>query len=170
MMQQVLDFTDRPRRQFVHRSPEEVRAEAQEMLDVWGAFVAGKKTVRKLVQTERDLTVGEGRHLSALIRETGLKLITMNSIPVGGGVDWPDHHVAHVIRTMTKLDDDRAETLNHLGWGQEASSKGHYCNAMLAIDRARGIAVGRLIVEHYRKQTESVAGIYALPHDWVMSK
>lgn len=168
-MQTALDFGDRPRRSFVPRSPEEIRAEAREMLDTWGAFVADKKRVRALVAIERPLTTHEGRQLSAVIRKTKLKLIQMDALQVSGGVDWPDHHVAHVIRTMTRLDGDRAEELNHLGWGQEASAKGHYCNAMLKIDRARAIAVGRLIVGHYRAQTESVAGFYPLPADWTVS-
>ncbi len=169
-MQTALDLGDRPRRSFVPRTAEEIRSKAQAMLDTWGAFTADKKRVRALVDMGRPLTTNEGRQLSALIRKTKLKVIKMNAERVGGGVDWPDHHVAHVIRTMTRLDGDRAEELNHLGWGQEASAKGHYCNAMLKIDRDRAIAVGRLIVGHYRAQTESVAGFYPLPADWVVSK
>ncbi|MBJ3784507.1 hypothetical protein [Devosia sediminis] len=168
-MQTALDFGDRPRRQFVPRTPEEIRTEAQDMLDTWGAFTADKKKVRGLVAIERPLTVNEGRQLSALIRKTKIKLIKMDALKVEGGVDWPAHHVEHVVRTMTRLDGDRAENLNNLGWGPEVSSKGHWCAAMLSIDRDRAIAVGRLIVEHYRNQTERLADFYPLPADWMVS-
>lgn len=168
-MQTALDFGDRPRRSFVPRTAEEIRSEAQQMLDVWGAFTADKKRVRALVAIERPLTNHEGRQLSALIRKTKIKLIEMDALKVEGGVDWPDSHVEHVIRTMTRLDGDRAEALNGLGWGPEVSSKGHWCAAMLGIDRDRAIAVGRLIVEHYRNQSERLADFYPLPADWTVS-
>ena len=70
------------------------------------------------------------------------------------GVDWTEEKVASYIQALTGLDQDHARLLNARGWGATDSPAGHWCAAMLKIDRAAAIKIGRGIVGKYQGQLE----------------
>lgn len=68
------------------------------------------------------------------------------------GVDWPADRVISYIKVLTGRDQDHARLVNRVGWNDVDSSTGHWCHAMLNIDQAIALKIGRGIVGKYETQ------------------
>jgi hypothetical protein len=143
------------------------RDDAAALLETWGEFVPNKEKMRELV--DQPVSMNQFWTLPKYMRALDKKLLAMqNYVGKGEPVDWPEHHVEHAVRVLTSLDQDRASEENTLGWSKATSSVGHWCNALLKIDRDRAIAVARFIVGKHKKQLETPAMRmrHPLPQDW----
>lgn len=146
------------------------------LLDLYAPLVHKKDRVREILGDDGDLPSNRVLELEGLVRETNLKIqIIRNAAEKAeGGVDWPEHHVEHAVRTLTLLDVDRGREKNNVGWNPRESGRGHWICAALRDDNDRAIALklARTMVGSYRRQLErtGVVEMFPLPSDWEMSK
>lgn len=133
------------------------RARGQACMDKWGVFITEADFLElQHFLGQRFLSANERLRVDEIIDwvEKRARTFRTKSKGVSGGVDWPDDRVAYYIRTLTGLDGDHAKVLNGVGWDAFDSPAGHWCAAMLKIDREAAIRVGRTMVGHYQGQIE----------------
>lgn len=159
-------------------SPREAhfRARGRELLDLYAPLVSAKARVREIVESDQPLSQNVLWELDGYIRQSSRKIVQIwqRADAATGGVDWPEDHVAHAVRTLTALDDDRGEYANGVGWNPRECAAGHWCCAALDTDRDhdKAVALARTMVGQYREQLQrpEVRHAYPLPEGWEISK
>lgn len=131
----------------------EAQALGRQCLATWGLFAHQKVKMREWVEAPR-LIRWQIDALKSAVRETERKATrrSVEAADTKGGVEWPDDRVEAAIRYLTGHDEDHAAYRNDIGWSSADSSNGHWCNAMLSVDRPLAIAVGRVLVAKYQRQ------------------
>jgi len=128
------------------------------LLDKWRAFTCGKPTLIRLcaaptltweeidkIRADIAWTEREAKALALYVRRQRTK-----------GVNWPDAVVVVGIKLLTALDADRTRERNKRGWGKSTSSGGHWCAAMLEIDRDLAIKHGRSLLTKHLTQLRHI--------------
>lgn len=153
---------------FAFEIPSEIaglRARAAECLATWGDFTSCAERVADLL-AQSEFTETEFRDLARQIEHTGYRAATRAQkakrelYRPSGDSHMSDADVVAAIRFLAGRDADHARDPNDEGWNSGHSSTGHWCYAMLAIDPAAAIAVGRTLVGKYQRQL-AMAGIAA---------
>lgn len=151
---------------FAFEIPEEVaglRARAAECLATWGDFTSCSERVCSLL-AQSEWNDSEFHDLARQIENTGYrayaraKKARRELYKASGDSHMSDADVISAIRYLTGRDADHARDPNDEGWNAGHSSTGHWCYAMLSIDPAAAIAVGRTLVGKYQRQL-AMAGI-----------
>ncbi|SDG83924.1 hypothetical protein [Pelagibacterium luteolum] len=123
----------------------------------WGEFCVRKSALRSLLAQHDDpdrdgLTHPQVMLLKDLVQQTEAKsreMLRRAQREYNPGVDWPEIEVIEAIKKLTGRDSDRATIDNGIGWNKPDSPTGHWCAAMLDIDRAAAVKVGRWLVGKY---------------------
>lgn len=162
--------------EYIAQRNRKARDGARDLLSNYLPLVKSKDRVRDLVEQEHELSSDQYWELQGYIRATSRKIVTIHQQAENaeGGVDWPEEHVIHAIRTLTALDEDQGKYNNKVGWNPRISGKGHWCNARLDAPGCRHLAIklGRTLVGSYREQLERnyVRAVHPLPPGWVPLK
>jgi len=143
------------------KASDAVRELGRKCRETWGLFISeGDLIALDHLLNQRFLSKPERDEVISIVdwtnRRASKKRAKANRSPESG-VDWPEERVASYIQQLTALDQDNAKKLNHVGWNAVESPTGHWCAAMLRIDRAAAIKIGRGIVGKYQKQIEGPA-------------
>ncbi len=130
---------------------ETIRAQGIGLADLWGAFVERKNELADLV-AKPDLAWEDLKAIKSIIAATDRKAVhfahSVDSIKLEP-VDWPESTVVEAVRLLTARDRDRASLRNLSGWSAAYSSWGHWCHAMLGIDRPLAVKAARRLVSEY---------------------
>lgn len=143
-----------------HEQPEQISAllaRAKSCLAKWGDFATRADRMLEL-STQSTLSEDEFGYLRRILEATedrAVKRATQAKCAFytpAGDSEISDAEVAAGIRLLTRRDADHARNANSEGWSAGDSSTGHWCYAMLSVDAAAAIAVGRTIVGKYKRQ------------------
>jgi hypothetical protein len=131
---------------------------ARATADEWGKFTTNHARVIELLGTD-EILPDEIVELKKAVGQTKKRAEKRKAAPVKPSlVDLPDDAVVTAIRRLTRLDGDHAALRNDEGWSASDSAAGHWCHAMLTVDRDLAIAHARPILHRYMgKQLKDLA-------------
>jgi len=133
-------------------------AQARAFREKWGTYTSDGWLFDKIVRNGRYVSEYDENKIREAMRRTETRAAARaekaKAAPylLAGDNDMSDAEVAAAIRLLTRADSDHARDANGAGWSACDSSAGHYCYAMLSIDYAAAIALGRTLVGKYQRQ------------------
>jgi hypothetical protein len=135
-----------------------VQRDALQTLERWRSFTRSKPRLLELARRQV-LDWREIDELCAIIDRTNREAAEMAGTvrkAKPAGVDWPDAVVVVGIRLLTALDADRARDPNKVGWSRSTSPGGHWATAMLDVDPALAIKLGRTLLAKHLRQLKHI--------------
>lgn len=126
-----------------------LRAEALAELKAWGmAFKDGAKA--EAILAEEFILQGDARKLQKLLTDNaGKQRRAADRVAASeprGPQTCSDDVIETAIIALTGLDEDKSTVPNREGWGGSTTAVGHWCHAMLRVNRALAIKEGRRLI------------------------
>lgn len=126
-----------------------LRSQAEADLKTWGPAFQSAEKVREILAVEI-LLHGELKKLNNLLRANARKqknaMDRVACAETRGHLECSDDVIVEAIIALTGLDTDERQLPNNEGWSSSTGPTGHWCHAMLGIDRDLAIKEGRRLI------------------------